>query len=35
VAHWARYVGANPWRTGLVIVGLCIALVTVSIGLGG
>ncbi len=33
--HWARYVGANPWRTGLVIVGLCIALVTVSIVLGG
>jgi hypothetical protein len=33
--HWARYVGANPWRTGLTIVCLCIVLVVVSIALGG
>jgi len=33
--HWARYVGANPWRTGLTIVGLCIVLVAVAIALGG
>ena len=33
--HWARYVGANPWRTGLMIVGLCIVLVAISIALGG
>jgi hypothetical protein len=33
--RWARYVGANPWRTGLSIVGLCLALVAVAIPLGG
>jgi hypothetical protein len=33
--HWARHVGANPWRTGLSIVGLCLALVAVAIPLGG
>ncbi|HEY4170954.1 MAG TPA: VIT1/CCC1 transporter family protein [Reyranella sp.] len=33
--HWARYVGANPWRTGLTFVGLCIVLVAISIALGG
>jgi hypothetical protein len=33
--HWARYVGANPWRTGLTIVGLCMVLVAVAISLGG
>jgi hypothetical protein len=33
--HWARYVGANPWRTGLTIVGLCMVLVAIAISLGG
>jgi len=33
--HWARYVGANPLRTGLIIAGLCMALVAISIALGG
>lgn len=33
--HWARYVGANPWRTGLTIVGLCLVLVAISVALGG
>jgi VIT1/CCC1 family predicted Fe2+/Mn2+ transporter len=33
--HWARYVGAHPWRTGLTIVGLCVVLVAISIALGG
>lgn len=33
--RWARYTGANPWRTGAAIVGLGVALVAVSIALGG
>ena len=33
--HWARYSGANPWRTGTAIVGFGVALVGVSIALGG
>jgi hypothetical protein len=33
--HWARYSGANPWRTGLAIVGFGVALVGVAIALGG
>lgn len=33
--HWARFSGANPWRTGAAIVGFGIALVGVSIALGG
>jgi hypothetical protein len=33
--HWARYSGANPWLTGAAIVGFSVALVGVSIALGG
>jgi VIT1/CCC1 family predicted Fe2+/Mn2+ transporter len=33
--HWARYSGANPWRTGAAIVGFAVALVGISIALGG
>lgn len=33
--HWARYVGANPWRTGLTIVGLGLVLVGIAVALGG
>jgi hypothetical protein len=33
--YWARYSGANPWRTGAAIVGFGVALVGVSIALGG
>lgn len=33
--HWARYSGANPWRTGAAIVGFGVALVGISIALGG
>jgi VIT1/CCC1 family predicted Fe2+/Mn2+ transporter len=33
--RWARYTGANPWRTGLLIVALSVALVAVSVVLGG
>jgi VIT1/CCC1 family predicted Fe2+/Mn2+ transporter len=33
--QWARYTGANPWRTGLLIVALGVALVAVSVVLGG
>jgi predicted membrane channel-forming protein YqfA (hemolysin III family) len=32
---WARHTGANPWRTGLVIVLLGVALVGVAVALGG
>ena len=33
--HWARYTGASPWRMGFLAVGLSVALVTVSVLLGG
>jgi VIT1/CCC1 family predicted Fe2+/Mn2+ transporter len=33
--NWANHSGANPWRTGLVIVGLGIALVAMAVVLGG
>ena len=33
--HWARYVGADPLRTGLIIVGLCLVLVAIAVALGG
>jgi VIT1/CCC1 family predicted Fe2+/Mn2+ transporter len=33
--RWARYTGANPWRAGILIVMLGVALVTVAVLLGG
>jgi len=33
--HWARYSGADPWRTGLGIVALAVSLVMVAVALGG
>ena len=33
--HWARHTGSHPWRAGLIIVALCVALVIVSVLLGG
>lgn len=33
--QWAKYTGASPWRTGLLVLALCVALVGVAIGLGG
>jgi len=32
---WARYTGASPWRTGLLMALLGVALVLVAIALGG
>lgn len=34
-AWWGRIVGANPWRIGLGLTGIGIALVLVTIALGG
>ena len=33
--RWARYSGANPWRTGVLIALLGVGLVLVSVALGG
>ena len=33
--HWARYIGANAWRTGLVMLLSGLALVGVALALGG
>lgn len=33
--RWASHTGANPWRTGAMIVGLGIGLVAVAVALGG
>jgi VIT1/CCC1 family predicted Fe2+/Mn2+ transporter len=33
--RWARYTGAAPWRTGLLIVALGVGLVAISVALGG
>jgi len=33
--RWATYTGASPWRTGLFMVVLSVALVVVAIALGG
>jgi hypothetical protein len=33
--RWARHTGANPWRTGLVIVVLGVGMVAVAVALGG
>jgi hypothetical protein len=33
--RWASHTGANPWRTGLIVVGLGIAMVAVAVALGG
>ncbi len=33
--QWARFSGANPWRTGAAIVGFGVSLVGVAIALGG
>ncbi len=33
--YWARYIGANPWRTGLVMLLSGLALVGVALALGG
>jgi len=33
--HWATHTGSRPWRAGLIIVALSVALVVVSVVLGG
>jgi VIT1/CCC1 family predicted Fe2+/Mn2+ transporter len=33
--QWAGHTGANPWRTGLVIVLLGVSMVAVAVALGG
>ena len=33
--RWAAYTGASPWRTGLFMAALSVALVAVAIALGG
>jgi len=33
--NWARHTGANPWRTGSIVVLLGLALVGVAVALGG
>ncbi len=33
--RWARYVDLNPWRAGLVLASIGVALVGVAIALGG
>lgn len=33
--HWARHTGANPWRTGALVVVLGLSLVALSVALGG
>lgn len=32
---WARYAGLNPWRSGLVMVGLGLIVEAIVIALGG
>jgi hypothetical protein len=34
-SRWASYTGANPWKTGLLIVSIAAALVLIAILLGG
>jgi hypothetical protein len=33
--HWGRYTGANPWKTGLLLMSVAMALTLVAIPLGG
>jgi len=34
-SRWASYTGANPWKTGLLIISIAAALVLIAILLGG
>lgn len=33
--YWGNYTGANPWKTGLLLMSVAIALVVIAIPLGG
>ncbi len=34
-SRWARYTGANPWKTGLLIISVAAGLVLIAVLLGG
>ncbi len=33
--RWGKYTGANPWKTGLLLTGVAVAMVLIAIPLGG
>ncbi|MEZ4770064.1 MAG: hypothetical protein R2844_16740 [Caldilineales bacterium] len=33
--QWGKYSGTNPWKTGLLVFGLCVSVVVVAFLLGG